>query len=369
MTTFFKKIQSYFTAGYHGRYLGLILEELCELHPEILCEFVYEQLKIPEHERFTKPSFKAEFAYKSDGMDAAGVPRRADFAVFDQGVPKVLIEIKFHDHEIQDEITQESQFEDYLKWAEAQTERKVMIISLNPLNTKGMSHAYWSDFAEHLKKYEVKSELATLLRKYLQAEKIALQNIDKTALLGFLAEAVPSAENILTGNREKFQLYPVSDVFDNFQNNLRILSMPCVKRIKSIDPTKQWQGIDHEVSSSSQDGALDVLRLYSQHVLTGKPGFWCLRYGIELWEVNSNEMQCNLYSCVWDWKGTADVTKYAEISIENLTDKLCEKSSEISLTLHNLISETIKVASAQLSADSAKNTDICAALEKLKAQF
>lgn len=243
MTTFFTKIQSYFAAGYDGRYLGLILEELSELHPEILCEFVYTKCRIPDSHKFTSPSFKTEFIYKY--KDGGNIPERiADLAIFEDDIPKVLIEIKFHDHEIPDPKEEESQFQSYVKWAGVDPTRRAMVISLNPLDTKGMEPAYWSDFAEHLKAYEVKSELATLLRKYLQAKKIALQDIDKTDLLRFLTETVPSAENALSSGRDKFQLNFSSDelkkLFDNFKNNLRILSMPTVKRIKSIDPTKKW---------------------------------------------------------------------------------------------------------------------------------
>lgn len=81
------------------------------------------------------------------------------------------------------------------------------------------------------------------------------------------------------------------------------------------------------------------------------------------------EMQCSLYSCVWDWKGSADITEYSEINIENLSEKLCEESSEISLELHKLIAKNIQTAIAQLSDDSEKNADVRGVLEKLQAQF
>ena len=373
MTTLFKAIQGYFSAEYHGRYLGLILKEICKLHPEILCDFIYKKLAISGLDQFTAPSFQTEFAYTRKDTVMYGVSRLADLAILDNGVPKILIEIKFHDHEIKAVEDQGSQFEDYMKWTKTTPGRNAIVISLNPLDTKGLCHAYWSEFTDHLKKYERKSELAILLGDYLQAERIALQDVNKTTLLDFVSQSAPNAANVLTGNREKFQLLPSCDEFDSFQNNLRILSMPCVKLIKNADQARQWQGIDHEVSSSSEARSLDILRVFSQHVLTGKPGFWCLRYGIELWEVNSGAMQCNLYSCVWDWAGTTDITEYSEISIDNLTDALRENSTNTIHALRDLVSKNVKDANAQLHVQLAEGelniTDICIALEKLNDHF
>jgi hypothetical protein len=365
VTSFFHKIQSYFSADNDGRYIEIILKELSELHPNILCDFVYNKGEMGESERFTQPSFQIEYFYKGGQGQIQGVNRRADLAILDCGVPKVLIEIKFHDQEIKGQDDQFSQFEDYVQWTKAEPGRKAMVIALNPVNPpEGMYPAYWSDFSDHLKNHENTSEIAKLLRHFLQAKGASLSEVNTANLLRFLSQEVSKATN------GRIQTSDGTRDFDILKANLAVLSTPFDTRLKkSLGEARQAASIDHSVSSSIDDGPLDVIRIFAQHVLTDAPRHWRLRYGVEFWGVNSDTMQCCIYASVWDNTLTCDFPSYVEIDVDTLAFDVSQKSVDIRKMLDTVVNASLDAASVSLNAkfksDSTDSDKIRDVLQKL----
>lgn len=189
MTSFFSNIQSLFSAQYHGRYLGLILQEIGRRHTRLLGRFVLDSCGIanrsPDSIRIV-----AEFEFRT-----IRGKRRADLAVFDGDSPEpfVLIEIKYYDKPIPESGTKPAQLDDYRAWQRQEDGRVVLVLAREQIIAPTLVVKRWNDLARYLKKVRSRhGELVSLLIDYLEGEGIVMQNIDSKRVVPFMKRIVCS---------------------------------------------------------------------------------------------------------------------------------------------------------------------------------
>lgn len=183
MSSFFGSIQNWFTGDFHGRHLGLILQEVGNRRPEALTSFIGIVCGIPR-QKLKNPRFQAEYSFP--GMRGK---RRADIAIFfdDEDEPSVLIEIKYYDKPMPETESKPAQLEDYRAWRNSDREnRHVILLSRELYGADDIDVRRWNSFAQHLRPYAEKSDLIDMLVKYLQEEGNVMQNINGGALTKYI---------------------------------------------------------------------------------------------------------------------------------------------------------------------------------------
>lgn len=211
-TNFFSDIQGKFSAEFHGRYLGNILEHISSKRIEVIEPLLRvaplrnRKLKMNAvRDVTTEDAYLPEYSRLQDMKD--GKDRRADLAIeLDNGecVGKVLIEIKVKDKLLPGRLA------DYVSWAKGRTEnddRAVVFLTASPLdpvehaliadNSEYVRHIYLSEFTDRLRTQINESELIDLFVNYLCQEGYAMFQLkpasenneidaDYEALLSFL---------------------------------------------------------------------------------------------------------------------------------------------------------------------------------------
>jgi hypothetical protein len=216
MSSFFAAIQNWFSAGFHGRHLGLILQELGKLQPDALTSFVSAACGIPKA-KLKRARFEAEVTFRgSKGW------RRSDLAVFleDEEEPTVLVEIKYFDKPLPETGTKPAQLDDYQAWKRNGPNRHVLILSREMYQVEGLILWRWDALARHLRPYVAKSDLIHMLVEYLQQEGIVMQNVDGYALMRYFKRLVCHnwKSGVLANNIEG----PAE--FTRLMKNLRLMS-------------------------------------------------------------------------------------------------------------------------------------------------
>lgn len=185
MASFFSAIQNWFGGDYHGRHLGLILQEIGARHPKALTSFIAEACGLPL-EDFKNARFEAEWSFAGQ----AGGKRRADLAVFlEDDSPSVLIEIKYYDKPMPETKTKAAQLEDYRAWQSGKGEtkyRRVLLLSRELYTDDDISVRRWNALARHLRAYHRQSDLVDMLVQYLEEEGNAMQDINGSALTKYM---------------------------------------------------------------------------------------------------------------------------------------------------------------------------------------
>jgi len=291
MTNFFSAIQGKFKAGYHGRYLGHILEQVAVFHPEItkpiLKNAPLQCRKLPRQllqTVTTETSYLSNEIFRSvkinskrdtgacDQFDSSEVKdRQSDLEITlstDHYWARVIVEIKMFDE------FHENQLEDYIDWARRRHEledRAVVVLTAYPIdsisqkiienNSDVISHMYLSDLTIFDTVSQPKSELAALFQNYLTEEGYAMYQLksneddsDYKALhsymvLSFLPHAsghgrVATSKNIARG--------PV--VFSNIIQNWQLVS----DRLASQLNFPRIPTIRYYPEQSSKDSTINI---------------------------------------------------------------------------------------------------------------
>lgn len=185
MSTFFTNIQSLFAAQYHGRYLGLILQEIGNRHSSLIGQFILNSCDVKKHSS-SSLRFVSEFPFSpSRGKHK----RRADLAVFDgeDSEPFALVEIKYFDKPTPESGIKPAQLTDYQAWRDDKVGRAVLVLSREQIIAPNLVVKRWNDLARHLKKYRSKhGELVGLLIDYLEEEGIVMQNVNSQQVIAFM---------------------------------------------------------------------------------------------------------------------------------------------------------------------------------------
>lgn len=190
MANFFSAVQGKFTAKFHGRYLGQILEQIAAFKPEVLTPIIQRaawnrslqaaENPIKWNARYVETAL-TEAQYLATTSD---VERRADLEiVFNKNdqYARLIVEIKMRDSFL------ENQLEDYVNWAKNNKEgedRCVVVLTAFPISTAEakfisdhkhcIRQMYLSDLHAGLEVAESKSELIQLFRQYLLEEGYAM---------------------------------------------------------------------------------------------------------------------------------------------------------------------------------------------------
>lgn len=208
---FFSAIQGKFKAGFQGRYLGNILENIAATRVEVIepllktAPLYGQRWTLKTVDRVT-----TEVAYLSpeskQKSEKEVTDRRADLAIeMDNGkqIAQILIEIKINDSFLN------GQLEEYIDWAIRRNEtedRAVVFLTAFPLteyehnkiseNSSFVRHYYLSELTDKLVANSKKSDLIALLVDYLCNEGYAMFNlfpnnhegdsVDYESLLSFL---------------------------------------------------------------------------------------------------------------------------------------------------------------------------------------
>jgi hypothetical protein len=217
---FLSRIQGWFDAEYHGRYLGVILAEIGTLHPRVIDALLAAGLQRKTGKVFKTQRIEAEWTFGTDTGD-----RRADLAIFDSldesADPVVLVEIKYHDKPIPAQGVRPAQFTDYQVWRSKGRDRAVLVLSREALFHQGLSAMTWTEAARTLRPFRQQSDFVEALVNHLEFEGLAMQDINAKSLIGFLQRILCSGKGVgqIAGNIEG----PVQ--FGHMLNNMRLLSM------------------------------------------------------------------------------------------------------------------------------------------------
>ncbi len=196
MANFFSAIQNKFKAGYHGRYVGHIIEQIAEFHPQIVLPLLWAARNSDK----TDPSFQPKKRKLLDSIESVTTEvdflnrkndddndRRADIEILlniDDKPARVLVEIKMFDSFL------DGQLQDYIDWSnwhnEVDGNRRVVVLTAYPLTKEEMDligksekicHMYLSDLVEGLEA-GIESELVNLFKKYMYEEGFAMYKLE-----------------------------------------------------------------------------------------------------------------------------------------------------------------------------------------------
>lgn len=378
MSSFFAAIQNWFSAGFHGRHLGLILQELGKLQPEALTSFVSTACGIPKTQ-FKRARFEAEVTFKgSKGW------RRADLAVFleDEEEPTVLVEIKYFDKPLPETGTKPAQLDDYRTWKQKGPGRHVLILSREMLHAEGLVLRRWDALARHLRPYVAKSDLIHMLVEYLEQEGIVMQNVDGYALMRYFKRLVCHnwKSGVLANNIEG----PAE--FTRLMKNLRLMSgtfeqqfksawreagtkvdgKAALTKLASIDfsvrhtlkPATEKRSLvddDGDLRSDMKDGG--YVYVYATHALgSGSGRYMRIEYGVYFAvspiDARDDPPLAYLYATAYGHeihRAKLDVYHQQKIKFAWVTDDAEVSIERIEGHLHSLLQKTIhKLADANL---------------------
>jgi len=226
MNSFFTDIKSFFGTDYHGRYLGIILQEISRRHPDPLITFICQACKIPVRD-LKGSRFEAEY-----GFECESGKRRADLAVFRKNEldPTLLIEIKYFDKPTLETDTKPAQLYDYMEWKNSRKKggRFVLILSRESLLKSGIVSKRWGQLAQHLSQHSNKSDLIKMLVEFLEDEGIVMQKIDGKLLQDFFKRLLCGYK----GTGPIVNSIKATEEFANILQNMRNLSIPLERYFK-----------------------------------------------------------------------------------------------------------------------------------------
>jgi hypothetical protein len=304
---FITRIQSWFSAGNHGRYLGIILAEIGTRHPQVIASLVCAGCGLP------KAALKSVRIEPEWVFHTSSGYRRADLAIFDSTIsdtdPVALIEIKYYDKPIPAQGIKPAQLADYVSWKEADEKqaderRFVLVLSRETMFHRGLSTMRWTEAARVLRPFCSRSDFVDALVKHLESEGLVMQNVDGKSLISFLKRLLckRSGAGQLAGNIDG----PAQ--FSKLLSNMKLLSArfnpdfrdawteaggggdePGTKaatvdfevcnRLGSRKEAKVFEDDkSHWVLSSAKDGG--YIEVYARHALKSGTGWLRVVYGV-----------------------------------------------------------------------------------------
>lgn len=304
MGTFFTDVQSLFQNKYHGRYLGLILQEIGNRHANFIGQFIFKSCGLLLQKK-TTIRFVAEYEFK-----VGASRRRADLAIFvgDTTEPIVLIEIKYFDKPTKAIGTKPAQLADYKKWKSEKNGRAVLVLAREQIITSDLVVKRWNDLSNYLKTHKGQhGELISLLIDYLEDEGIVMQNIDAEQVIAFMKRITcswrDSGRNAgkLDGPMEFSKLLKnmklTAEIFDQY---FKEGSVERTVKAASVDfsitiRAKNSKLNDGEIVIDNQNKAGGDVCIYAQNNLKEKEGWMVFRYGILMEILSENSHHENAH--------------------------------------------------------------------------
>lgn len=383
---FLTRIQNWFGAGNHGRYLGIILAEIGARHPQVIAALVGAGCGLP------KTAIKSLRVEPEWVFHTSSGYRRADLAIFDSADtaadPVALLEIKYYDKPIPAQGVKPAQLDDYLDWQDGDSRRVVLVLTRETLSHPRLFTMRWTEAARVLRPFCARSEFVDALVKHLESEGLVMQNIDGKSLIGFL-------KRLLCGRNGSGQLAGNIDgpaQFSHLLSNVKLLSGrfnadfreswteagggvdgPGTK-VASIDfnisnrlRTRLQEKLfedksSHWVKSSAKDGG--YIEVFARHAVKSGPNWLRVLYGV-CFEIDSDTSaakppRVTLYANAWGEKlpdegvkaksstlAFAKLTDGAELASDKLEALLVPKLEEL---FGKLLGDGYKLTSIQRKA-------------------
>lgn len=255
MANFFSAIQNKFKSAFHGRYIGHIIEQIAEFHPQIVLPLLlvarnsnsgkpdseFRPTKLKLLNSIESVSTEVDFLNRQNDDDN---DRRADIEILlniDEKRARVLVEIKMFDSFLL------GQLQDYIDWANKTNEiddvRKVVILTAYPLSNEEMQliykspnicHMYLSDLTEQLDT-DFGSELIDLFKKYMYEEGYAMYKLEADS-----------------DDYKAFESFMVLNFLPHASGKGRVVSVKKISRgpVVFSNLVQNWQLISDRLSSS-----------------------------------------------------------------------------------------------------------------------
>lgn len=253
MANFFSAIQNKFKAGYHGRYLAHIIEQIAEFHPHIVLPLLCTARNSDESDQSFQPTNRklldsiesviseVDFLNRKNNDEN---DRRADMEIvlnIDDKPARVLVEIKMFDSFLPDQL------KDYTDWANKDNtvdgHRRVVVLTAFPLLQEEMRwinksprvcHMYLSDLVEQLDT-GLGSELVDLFKKYMYEEGYAMYKLEADS-----------------DDYEAFLSFMVLNFLPHVSGKGRVVSVKKISRgpVVFSNLVQNWQLISERLSSS-----------------------------------------------------------------------------------------------------------------------
>lgn len=383
---FLTRIQSWFGAGNHGRYLGIILAEIGARHPQVIAALVGAGCGLPRT-AIKSLRVEPEWVFRT----SSGY-RRADLAIFDSAEavadPVALLEIKYYDKPIPAQGVKPAQLDDYLDWQNDDSRRVVLVLTRETLTHPRLFTMRWTEAARVLRPFCARSEFVDALVKHLESEGLVMQNIDGKSLIGFLKRLLcrRNGAGQLAGNIDG----PAQ--FGHLLSNVKLLSGRF-----NADFREAWTGagggvdgpgtkiasIDFDISNrlgsrleeklfedesshwvkpSAKDGG--YIEVFARHAVKSGPNWLRVVYGV-CFEVDSDTStikppRVTLYATAWGEKlpdlgvkakpstlAFAKLTGGAELASDKLEAMLVPKLDEL---FRKLLGDGYKLTTIQRKA-------------------
>jgi hypothetical protein len=390
MASYISSIKNWFKAGYEGRHLELILLEIAKMRPEVIAGYLSKVLGV-KASTLTGARYQVEIPFQGQRS-----VRRADIGVFREGEiePIILIEIKYFDKPLPENLSRAEQLDDYLYWKQQGNGRRhVLVLSREMYHADGLVLRRWDHLARALRNSAGKSDLIRMLVDYLQEEGIVMQNVDSSALQRYFIRLVCHDRNV--GRAADNLDGPIE--FARLLRNLQMLSgafTPKFKKawgdagehIDGVAPRSKVASIDFRVRNKlrdtsdptkyrDQDGELPgdlkdggFIDIFATHSLGHFNEYLRIEYGMSFFVPGSNgnkttkKLKSTLFVNAYG-KKISSVFSADEIGHTLVTDKAESYSERVESYLQEFL---LKVITEVLDAKAGLNAKQKKAMRLLK---
>lgn len=304
MASFFSGVQSYFKADFAGRYIGILLTEVCRMEPTPFKRFLASSLR---DARYRKGSveLRPEFAFPT----RKGT-RRADLLVTLDGTPSALIELKFNDKLIPKTTVAPAQLTDYLSYCRRNNLHFLLLSkdppSLDELGAIGMHRQRREHFSALAACLGASSQPASrMLYEYFRDKGLVVEPLDQDVLYRFFHRFLkPWGQAGRINSQEALSEGPAQ--FQALLNNMRLVATsltPKIRPARGASRTSRSATIDFHIENHFERDALKralnrekrgvvfepdhkirrggTVSVYAMHSLAGRAKKWLyLEYGL-----------------------------------------------------------------------------------------
>ena len=325
MPGFFSAIQSYFSADFSGRYLSILLAEVCRAHPLLFNRYFASRFG---KSRYLKGrlSMTTEAVFRSHSGR-----RRADLALTANGKLAALIELKFDDELMQKKDGKPAQLFDYLRKCRAEDLDFLLLCKDPPsesdareIQRSGQRWDYISEFAERFR--EAEQPAGRMLFDYFRERGLVVEPLNEDYLYRFFhrllkpwrhSGRIVSSDSLSEGPAQ-FQalLANMRIVAADLATKVRPLGSSARNRMPTVDfaiyPEYAADDLRRDLNRKQRKGgvieATDKARrggrvyVYALQTLGGKGKKWLdLEYGIgfEVRPGKSRSLSPFLYSAIY----------------------------------------------------------------------
>jgi hypothetical protein len=369
LASFFSGIQSYFKGEFGGRYIAVLLAEVCAVDPAPFRRFFREEFNNQKYSSGLL-TLEPEFPFGTPGE-----PRRADLVAVLDGKPATLIELKFRDKLMPEVGRKRAQLSEYLRFCRRK-KLNFMLLSKEPPSYAELAEisAYrqrrvnFSRLAVHLG--QSSNPASQLLYKYFREKGLVVETLNQDILYRLFHRLLkPWGHAGRINSRDTLSEGPVQ--FQALLSNMRLIATDLGPRFKLADvATARSATIDFHITANvSADSLRSCLKtkgtadgievpdearrgglvyVYATHSMGGMSKWLYLEYGIgfELQPGKNRSLSPFLYATI-DGQGfkSQGVELYAEQGIRFSAFTKPEYKGEIEHEILILVRKVARKAS------------------------